>query len=323
MPLGGPCEDRRVVGVLQGFATISVVVAVGWLLAHLRILDDSAQGNLSRLAFHVASPALLLTVMQRTPLDAVLSANLATALISFVLVVATYLLVARLRWAGGTLGSRLIGGMSAAYVNAGNLGIPIALYVLGNVAWVAPTLLAQLLVITPVAMALFDSDARGERPTLGRSLRRMLSNPITVGAIAGLLIAVLDVDLPTVVSAPIELLGAMAVPSMLVAFGISLRRGPRPAAGRSAEHVWTIVALKVLVMPAIALGVGLALGLRGVPLFAVVVTAALPTAQNIFTYAVRYRREVNLARDAIFISTFASVPVILMIAALFHWLVGV
>ncbi|GAB3058641.1 AEC family transporter [Intrasporangium mesophilum] len=311
------------VGVLEGFATIAVVVAVGWVLADRRILDDSAQVTLSRLAFFVASPALLLTVMQRTPLDAVLSANLATGLISFTLVVCIYLAIARLRWAAGTLGSRIVGSLSAAYVNAGNLGIPIALYVLGDVAWVAPILLMQLLIITPVAMALFDSDARAERPSLWRSVRRMFSNPITLGAICGLLIAVFDLHLPTVVAAPIELLGDMAVPSMLVAFGISLRRGPRPASGHTAEHVWSIVALKVLLMPAVALGVGLALGLRGQSLFAAVVVAALPTAQNIFTYAVRYRREVNLARDAIFVSTFASVPVILGIAALFHLVAGV
>jgi hypothetical protein len=87
--------------------------------------------------------------------------------------------------------------------------------------------------------------------------------------------------------------------------------------------VWAIVGIKVLLMPAVALAVGLALGLRGDALFAVVVTAALPTAQNIFTYAVRYRREVNLARDVIFVSTFASIPVILAIAALFHGLAGV
>jgi predicted permease len=311
------------VGVLEGFATIAVVVAVGWVLADRRILDDSAQVTLSRLAFYVASPALLLTVMQRTPLGAVLSANLATGLVSFTLVVGVYLAIARMRWAGGTLGSRIVGSLSAAYVNAGNLGIPIALYVLGDVAWVAPILLMQLLIITPVAMALFDSDARAERPSLLRSLRRMFSNPITLGAICGLLIAVLNLHLPTVIAAPIDLLGNMAVPSMLVAFGISLRRGPRPASGHTAEHVWSIVALKVLVMPAIALGVGLALGLRGQGLFAAVVVAALPTAQNIFTYAVRYRREVNLARDAIFVSTFASVPVILAIAALFHAFAGV
>ncbi|WP_374969884.1 AEC family transporter [Terrabacter sp. BE26] len=311
------------VGVLEGFATIAVIVAVGWVLADRRVLDDSAQVNLSRLAFYVASPALLLTVMQRTPLDAVLSANLVTSLTTFVLVVAVYVVVARLRWPTRSLGSQLIGSLSAAYVNAGNLGIPIALYVLGDVAWVAPTLLMQLLLITPVYMALFDSDARGERATLGRSLGRMFRNPITLGAVAGLLIAVFGIHLPRFVAAPIDLLGAMAVPSMLVAFGISLRRGPRPATGRSAEHVWTIVALKTLLMPALAFGVGLALGLRGQALFAVVVTAALPTAQNIFTYAVRYRREVNLARDVIFVSTFASVPVILGIAALFHGLAGV
>ena len=311
------------VGVLEGFATIAVIVAVGWLLADRRILDDSAQVNLSRLAFYVASPALLLTVMQRTSLEAVLSANLVTSLLSFAVIVGVYLFVARLRWRGGLLGSRLIGSLSAAYVNAGNLGIPIALYVLGDVAWVAPTLLMQLLIITPLSMALFDRDARGEPPGFGRSLQRMFSNPITLGAIAGLLIAVFDIDLPRVVAAPVELLGAMAVPSMLVAFGISLRRGPRPAAGRSAGHVWFVVALKILLMPAVALGIGLALGLRDEALFAVVVTAALPTAQNIFTYAVHYRREVNLARDVIFVSTFASVPVILAIAALFHWLAGV
>lgn len=311
-------------GVLEGFATISVVVAAGWLLAHLRILDETAQVALSRLAFHVASPALLLVVMQRTPLDAVLSANLWTSLASTLVVVGIYLAIAIWRWPGRSLGERVIGSLSASYVNAGNLGIPIALYVLGDVGWVAPTLLMQLLLITPVAMALLDSDARGHRPTFWRSIRRMLSNPITLGAVAGLLIAVLDVDLPRVLSAPIELLGATAVPSMLIAFGISLRRGPRPAAGESAGHVALLVVLKTLVHPAVALGLGaLAFGLRGQALFAVVVTAALPTAQNIFTYAVRYRREIHLARDVIFVSTFVSVAVILGIAALFQLVIGV
>lgn len=306
------------IGVLEGFATIAIVVAVGWLLAHLRVLDEAAQNNLARLAFFVASPALLLQVMERTPLDAVLSRNLATSLVAFTATVTIYLLVARVRGTGASMGSRLIGSLSSAYVNAGNLGIPIALYVLGDVAWVAPTLLMQLLIITPVYMALFDSDARGERPTLLRSMRRMFSNPITIGAIAGLLISVLDIHLPRIIGGSIDLLANMAVPAMLVAFGISMRRGPRPAAGRAARHVWTIVALKTVVMPAIALGVGLLIGMRGQALFAVVVTAALPTAQNIFTYAVRYRREVNLARDAIFVTTFVSMPVILLVAAGFH-----
>src|SRR5512139_548414 len=104
------------VGVLEGFATISVIVAVGWLLAHLRILDETAQVALSRLAFHVASPALLLVVMQRTPLDAVLSANLWTSLASVLVVVATYLAIAIPRWPGRPLGDRVVASLSASYV---------------------------------------------------------------------------------------------------------------------------------------------------------------------------------------------------------------
>lgn len=306
-------------GVLNGFATIAAVVAVGWLLAHLRVLDQTAQVALSRLSFAVASPALLLTVLQRTSLDALLSPTLWTSLASVVVVVAIYLTVAAVRWPGRPLGDRVVGALCCSYVNAGNLGIPIALYVLGDVAWVAPTLLLQLLVLTPVAMALLAHDGRAGGRRLRRTLRGTLGNPITVGAVAGLLLGALDLRLPVVVSAPVELLAAMAVPSMLIAFGISLRRGPRPAAGTSAGHVGLLVALKALVQPAVALAVGaLAFGLRGQALLAVVVIGALPTAQNIFTYAVRYGREVHLSRDVILLSTVVSVPVMVAVAAGFQ-----
>ena len=60
------------------------------------------------------------------------------------------------------------------------------------------------------------------------------------------------------------------------------------------------------------------MGLRGHALFVAAVTAALPTAQNVFTYANTYRRATYLARDAIFVSTFLSVPAILLIALLFR-----
>lgn len=305
-------------GVLEGFSIIATVVAVGWLLAHLKVLGIEAQNVLSKVAFYVASPALLLSVMQRTPLDAVLSPNLATAAVGAIGVGVIYLLITRAKWRD-SLGASMIGALCAGYVNAGNLGIPIAQYVLGDVAWVAPTLLLQLLILTPVAMAVLDADARGERPTPLRSLGRMGSNPITLGAIAGLLLTLTDTTLPTVLARPIDLLGSMAVPSMLIAFGVSLRLGPKPATGGSAPQVWTLVALKTTAQPLLAWLVGaFVFGLDGPHLFAVVVLAALPTAQNVFTYAVKYNRAVTLSRDVVFISTFVSVPVIIVISALFH-----
>ena len=51
----------------------------------------------------------------------------------------------------------MIGTLCSAYVNAGNLGLPIAAYVLGDAALIAPMLLMQLLVLQPVALAVLDT----------------------------------------------------------------------------------------------------------------------------------------------------------------------
>lgn len=297
---------------------IAVLALVGWLAAHVRILDMEACRVLSKVAFHIACPALLVTVMQRASTDVLLSPNVVVSGLSAVAAGALYVLITRRRWPD-SLGGTTLGALSAGYVNAGNLGIAIAAYVLSDVAWVAPTLLLQLLVFTPVAMALLDADARGERPTPLRSLRRMTSNPITIGAVIGLVLNLTGWRLPTVLGDPVDLMGAMAVPIMLIAFGISLRLGPRPASGGTAAQVWWTVALKTVAQPAVAAALGaFVFGLGREALFAVTVMAALPTAQNVFTYAVRYDRAVDRTRDVVFVSTFVSVPVIIAIAALFH-----
>jgi predicted permease len=208
-------------------------------------------------------------------------------------------------------------------VNAGNLGLPIAAYALGDASLIAPMLLAQLLVLQPLGLAVLDSTARPADPSesTGQRVRRWvtrpLRNPLMIGSLAGLLISVFAIRLPPVVRDPLTLLGGMAVPAMLIAYGVSLRLGPRPGAGEPPVQIGVIITLKLVVQPSIAYLVGhYVMGLHGLDLLAVTVVAALPTAQNVFTHAVRYDRGVILARDSIFVSTVLSVPVLLVIAGL-------
>jgi predicted permease len=302
-----------VVGALEGFATIAAVIAVGWLVAHLRLFDERGQQMLADLAFFVASPALLLVVLSGMSTSAVFSPVLLAAFVSALTVMLVAALASRFAW-GQHAGDRVMAALCAGYVNSGNLGLPIALYVLGDIAYAAPILLMQLLVFTPISMAMLDADSRAGRSTVLVHLRSLFRNPITVGALLGLLVSVTGAKLPEVVLNPLTLLGNMAVPGMLLAFGISLRLGQRPGQGR--DRIAVLVGLKLLVQPLVAAGLGLAFGLHGAQLYAVVVMAALPTAQNIFTYALRYRRSIFLTRDVILVSTVLSLPVILLIAAL-------
>ena len=306
--------------VLAGFATIAVVIAVGFLLAHSRVLDVESQGMLARLAFYVASPALMVTVLGRTDVSQLFSANLVASLGSVVVTATVAVLLARLVWRR-TASDTVIATFSASYVNAGNLGLPIAAYVLGDVSLIAPMLLAQLMVLQPLGLAVLDSTVHVADPAQSRGRRLLgrlgqpLRNPLMLGSLAGLLLSVTGLSLPRVVLDPLTLIGGMAVPAMLIAYGISLRLGPRPGAGEPPVQIGTIVALKLVLQPVVAYLIGrFVVGLGGLDLLAVTVVAALPTAQNVFTHAVRYRRAVILARDSIFISTLLSVPVLLLIA---------
>ena len=114
-----------------------------------------------------------------------------------------------------------------------------------------------------------------------------------------------------------HLIGAAAVPVVLISFGMSLH-GTRPLAPGSARRdVILASTLKLTLMPLAAWLVGgVVFGLSGHRLFAVVVLAALPAAQNVFNYAQRYDRGVILARDVVLITTALSLPVLLVIAAL-------
>jgi malonate transporter and related proteins len=306
-------------GVLTGFATIGIIIGLGFLLAQLKILDTTAQGVLTRIAYYVASPALMVTVLGGTDAHRLLSANLIASLASVVVAATIAVLLARLLWKREA-GVVVIAAFCSAYVNAGNLGLPIAAYALGDAALIAPMLLAQLIILQPTGLAVLDAITHEPSPDISRRrsllirLTRPLRNPLAVGSLIGLALALTGIKLPVIINVPLTLIGGIAVPAMLLAYGISLRLGPRPGAGEPPIQVGTLVLIKLVVQPIAAYLIGAyAVGLEGRDLLAVTVIAALPTAQNVFTLAMRYDRGVILARDTIFVATLLSVPVILAI----------
>lgn len=75
--------------------------------------------------------------------------------------------------------------------------------------------------------------------------------------------------------------------------------------------------LKTAFQPLVAWGIGAGVfHLHGAALLDVVVTSALPAAQNLYTYASQYRVAEQLARESILLSTLGSIPALITVAAL-------
>ncbi|MCA0252101.1 MAG: AEC family transporter [Actinobacteria bacterium] len=303
------------VDILTGFAVITLAVLAGYLTARLGFLGDGAGPVLSRLSFFVLAPFLLFSVLATADVRALFSSLLPVSAIAALTTMASFAVVARLVWRRD-LGNTVIGALGAGYVNANNIGIPIAVYMLGNAAYAAPIVLLQLLIFAPIALACLDGQVMG-RLSLGSLVRSVATNPIIIASLAGLVVALLGVELPQIVLAPIESVGHAAVPVILIAFGMSLhgQRVLEPGSGRRDAVLAGV--LKLFAMPAVAYLVGrFGFGLDDSALYAVTVLGALPSAQNVFLYAQRYGVGETIARDAVFLTTLGSLPVLFGIALL-------
>ena len=304
-------------GPLIGFLVVGAAIVTGYIVGRIGLLGEHGRPVLARLTFFVLSPFLLFTVLARADVHLLFSSQLPIAAISAVSMFVLYALIARfaLRRRAGAV---VIGTLGAGYVNANNIGLPIATYVLGSSAYPAPIILLQLLVFTPVYLVLLDTISSGSsrlRSVLGRTAR----NPMIVGALLGTLVAAFDVPVPDVVMEPAQLLAGAAIPVLLISFGMSLS-GARVLSTKGARaDVLVATALKLVVMPVLAWLLGaFVFDLDGVALLAVVVLACLPSAQNVFNYAQRYEVGEVIARDTVFLTTVGSVPVLLIAV----WLLG-
>ena len=374
--------------VVAGLAVFGAVIAVGWLLVRTRAVPADADGVLTRVCFFAATPALLVTTLSRADLTAVLSRSTAVAVAAELTAIVSAWCLHRLVLRRPTA-EATIGALASGYVNAANLGIPVAVLVLGDAATIAPILLLQLLVLTPATFTVLDAVTRRGNPSRLATLTVPLRNPLLWGVVAGTAANLGGVDLKEwgggYPAQGLEMLGRVAVPLMMLALGMSLAGAPRPLrnpapeeaapspqsspaqsarqgkdrqgqeppaaeAGSEAHEIdtaggrpprveeepahgarstsqrgagrrsglWLAVGWKLAVMPGLAVVVGLAAGLSGGQLLAPVVTAALPTAQNVFMYASRYGAAKDLARDAVLLTTAGFVPVVLLAAALLH-----
>lgn len=304
-------------GVLIGFAIIAFVIAVGWALARTRIVSQDGRLVLNQVAFFAASPALLFQVLAASDVSILFSNVLLVALLAFVAVAAVYWLIARI-WLTRDAGRLVLGANLAGYSNVNNIGLPVAIYVIGDAQFIGPMLMLQLLVLAPTVLGALDV-ITSKRASLGRILTQPLRNPMLIASAAGAVVAATGVQIPDPVMAPLEILGGAAVPLMLLAFGVSLggEKPLRPGTGR--REIVLASVLKAIVMPAVAFVLArFALGMPDDLVYACTVMAALPTAQNMYTYALRYRVAQPVARDVVLITTLASLPVMLVIAWAFH-----
>ena len=179
-------------------------------------------------------------------------------------------------------------------------------------------LLTSATMVLELAVAHEDASQRGaSRPpmlrTLGRALYGSIVHPVVLPIIAGLAFAQTGWQLPEFIDKPVTLLGQAFTPVALVMVGITLALTPIGSHWRGALAQSLV---KNVVHPALVAGLGLAFGLRGLPLTVMVVAASLPIGANVFLFSQRYKTTEELVTASMAVSTLLALATVSIVMSL-------
>ncbi|KFJ03877.1 AEC family transporter [Bifidobacterium subtile] len=305
---------------MQGFCVIGIVIFVGYVAARMQIGGPSAQMVLNRFSFFISSPCLMFAILSKEPLPEIFHPSIIVAFCSAMAVGVAFLVLNRIFFHLNAAEST-IGALNSLYLNSNNIGLPIATYILGNPALVAPILVMQQAVFTPIGLTVLDVTTKG-KVSAKEIASQPLHQPLLLGSLGGIVVSAISdragwFVIPKFLFDPIDMIGASAVPMILMAFGMSLYGSQPMQNKRNRDATVAVVVLKNLVMPVVAFLLAyFVMGFRDATLYACVVLAALPTGQNVYNYAARYNVGLSFARDGILISTLTSPVIITVVAAI-------
>lgn len=312
--------------MLQVVAPVFLVILVGYLVGRRSNYGGDAEKLVNDYVLYIALPALLFLAIARTePADLGKSAFLIASLSG---IAAAYLCGYAWSVARGVAGPKAsLAGMAACYGTTGYMGIPILIAAFGPEAAV-PAAIATIVHNIPaiVTVVLTHDLATSGQAGLAKSLvgvtRTTFRNPLVLAVLAGALVSVVGLPLPAIAERFATFLGAAAGPTALFALGLGLARlrFSREALRPLAWDVVPTVFIKILIQPAVTLGVMILLVGAQVDVWfaAAIIMAAQPVGAGAYVFAVRYgyfETQVSLAIILSLLTTIATLTLLLHVFA--------
>lgn len=303
--------------VITAALPVFALILTGWLAARGKILGPAATDALNRYVVYLSLPALLFRAMTQVDLAHMAHWGFVGAFAGGIAITFLFAFLPR-RGARRALTDRSIEGLAASYANAGYMGIPLCLALLGADS-LAPATFTTLLtasVLFGFAIALIEFD-RQQTPNAAATLlkvgRALTRNPLLAAPVLGLAWAATGIALPEGVDRYVALLGASASPCALVTIGLFLAQTETASAG---PGVLRLVLGKLLLQPA-ATAVLAFYVFSMPPLWAwtAVLMSALPIGTGPFMLANMYGRDARVTSRAILVSTVASVLTVSLLVA--------
>ena len=288
------------------------LVALGYLAGATGYLRSETGDALSEFAIGVALPLLLFRTMIGADFHGSAPWSLWAAYFIAVTVAWTagHLVTTRMFGRDGQAG--VVGGVSSAFSNLVLLGIPFMLGVFGQEGFEILSLLVSVHLPTMMMASIILFEMFGPRRSepmhpvviIRDFLRKILTNPLIVGILAGLAWRATGVPLPGLATRFVDALANIAGPVALFAMGLGLKKF---GISGNIKPALALSVLKLMLMPAVALLFAWLFGLPPLSAKVAVAAASLPSGVNSYLIATQFGTGQALASNQMTIATACAV----------------
>ncbi len=290
--------------VLVALLPVVLLIAIGFIAGRAGFMPATSVKDLSNLVFTIFLPPMLFRTMVNVHPENLQGRPLLAYLIGMALMYAVMF------FAAGRNRRAAVLALAASYSNTVMIGIALIQFAYGDqgvavlLALIAVHSLIMLSLATVVLELVTLKQGGGQQghpmQILAKSIWNTFKQPMIFPILAGLIYAQTGWGIPALIDKPSQLLGNAFSPLAVILVGIML------ASTRVGEHLRMALALSMLknvAHPLVVAFIGLALGLSGLPLAVMIVTAALPIGANVFLFAQRYETALPEVTAAVAVSS--------------------
>ena len=319
------CIMENFIFSLNATIPVFLVILLGYILKRLHLINEEFANVTNKYVFKVALPVMLFKDLAFTDI----TSNVNGRFISFCIVITFIMFL--LTWLLTYLilkDKSMVGAFTQASVrsSAAILGVAFVENICGN-AGMAPLMIASAVPffnVLSVIILVFSADMgkSSDRPDsslnnhnetsdkreyvrkeIRKAVKGVLTNPIIIGIVAGLLFANLRIKMPAIPMKTISYISATATPMALIAIGggfdlkVALTR-LKPAVIASV--------IKLIALPALFIPVAVKFGFNGSELVAILIMLASPTTVTCYIMAKAMQNDEVLTSNVVVLTTLLS-----------------
>ena len=289
--------------VVGRLLALLALLLVGTALQFAGILNDARTERLNDAAYYVALPALIFVSTYDRDIAELVSPALFGGLLFVLFATAAIAWIVHRNQPERR--QRSVAIVQSYHSNLGYLGLPLVAATFNDDVTAIASVVLGVASLVQVPLTVFVLTTVSEADaSVSEELAKLAKNPVLLALVAGLIVGSVGLTLPGPATTGLNWLGTLALPIALLCVGASLDVDlPNVDIGATGS----VVALKIVLMPAIAWATFSLLAVDTTTFTAAVVMFGTPTAVSTYVFANELGGDEAFASLNVFLTTLVSV----------------